>query len=542
MPNVLKGYKPSELVGTDICENYRESKRWAEMRKISNYNAGLLQEAFDKGYSKKVTQNAIDKIKDCFSLVSTHVDKQHGTYYRTGSFRCFNRFCVNCSEKKANRIFHNLMSIFDRHLWEHPEKMKFYHVIISLPNVKTPEEAIDGINTFQKFWKKFYMAFRRTMQVREEYPNRKINPSSKYVSLYQMADYIEGLVSATEVPFMVKTQDYYPHFHMCFVLSEDCGDINTDNLNDIFGSFTGIEKYGFFVENSIVDKIDADFAQQLAMLCGYVAKGTLIDYRQINGRENQVKAIATFYDGLFKKTNLVHFSGKLFENEAIIVSKIDKKREPIVKKVLNSIGERENGLEEEEYFDITKEYATSNQDSDSVQNTDVNTNVTVTQNITKLDIDKKQVELWKMDNNQLSFLAHNSQDSLEKKLSIRVLSIKLKCKKFAIEQQKRLDNIQMGLYNCIVDRARTFRKKQNMMRDFHEDYCINSVYNKYHHAYVRSSKIEYNDNGSIKKVEHYHTFMSDAEFKKQKEIALENAPKDYHRMITKTMKHLNTNV
>ena len=565
MKNEVKQYQQSAICDTDYTDDYMVIARHAEMKKHSLYNAYLLDIAKSKNYSTKLTESYLTSLANCQKDMTTVVDKKMGTYYHTYGFRCRRNFCWGCTDKRTNIMYRNILKAIDEYLFNNPSsQFNIYMSTFSLDYVQTMEEAIVSLkclNTYMKLLSKKYSnstyvqrSIGRTLEKRNK---RSCN------TLLKMIHDDLGLIVSLELSYN-PSRGFKPHMHINVIT-----DINThitgQEMDDLFMYVSKLKQGEFysFTEETHADKLDFDFAKQIALISSYTMKGFLIDFQKTGmSTDEQAKSAGLLFDFLFKKTTTV-VAGKIFSGQRIRSKQMNTTGRH-EHKLLNQIGIRENGLNEDEYDDIVKEF-----EGKPVQKNDITDNVSIDEsgvlpkkedlkndkflsvnqaakkyasklNINKtINIPKKQTPailntytkekikyeqqvLWNFDDDKLSFIMRTSKNDLNRVLSMRILKVKNMCRDFAEKQKKILNEKHPMLFEHIVERAKVSYMKDKIMKHFHMDVCIKYVYNPYENVYLKSSKVDYAENDMILKSVYYNTFVSHDEYKQKKNEWLEN--------------------
>ncbi len=90
------------------------------------------------------------------------------------------------------------------------------------------------------------------------------------------------------------------------------------------------------------------------------------------------------------------------------------------------------------------------------------------------------------------------------------------CRDLAEKQTKILNEKHPMLFEHIVERAKVSYMKDKIMKHFHMDTCIKYIYNSYENVYLKSSKVDYTENGMILNAIYYNTFISHEEYNQMK--------------------------
>lgn len=559
MGNGVRQYQQSAICDTDYTDDYMVIARHAEMKKHSLYNAYLLDIAKNKGYSTKLTDSYLTALNNCQKDMTTVVDKKMGTYYHTYGFRCRRNFCWGCMDKKTNILYRNTLKAVDEYLFNNPSsQFNVYMSTFSLDYVDTMEEAVDSLKRLDKYMKKITRAYSNLNYTKK---NGAIIGKGKRKPCMTLAKIINddlGFISSLELSYK-PNRGFKPHMHINVI-----ADINThitgQEMDDLFMYASGLKKNEFysFTEETHADKLDFDFAKQIALISSYTIKGFLIDFQKTGmSTDEQAKSAGVLFDFLFKK-NIVSVLGKIFNGQRIR-SKTTNTTGRHEHKLLNQIGIRENGLNENEYDDIVKEFEGQPvQENDITDNVSIdesgilprkedlkndkfisvgqaarkyaqklnisktinipkhNQNLSLLNTYTKDKIQYEQQVLWNFDDNKLSFIAHTSKNDLNRVLSMRILKVKNMCRDFAEKQKKILNEKHPMLFEHIVERAKVSYMKDKIMKHFHMDTCIKYIYNSYENVYLKSSKVDYTENGMILNAIYYNTFISHEEYNQMK--------------------------
>lgn len=460
--------------------SYGDNIDWDNLKKESKYVAEIMQKAWEQHGS--FSQKLCERQQNCAKVLRFALDVKQQKKKVFNPHYCGNRFCAICNTLKSRKTYRYMIQRMDELFWDNPAKYTVSFITVALKNCPV-EELTQNFEILRK------NAYKMTYLATRDEKGKK----SKIAFVRTLAKGYVGSMRCCEATYNKEAKNMHPHMHIVAVSKNDVT-FKESEIAEAYKHYMKLDYYPRVHVENVTSSESRDLSENLASIARYMAKGIEVDWENIEFDE-AINVAENLYVAT-KGKNLISYHGYFQEGR----SKEKLKEMQESERILDEIGEREEGLKENEMKDIS-----------------VSTETPVTE-----DANLVQMALWELNTDMLHYVATTHESDLYRQLAKRIIKVKNICNNTRETKTKELNAIEKGLFDRIVKRAREHRKTRHAYTDFQIDCIITSIFNNYARRFV-ISKIDYFDQGVHSETEVFDTFynMTDCTKLYRKEIEVE---------------------
>lgn len=447
-----------ELETINVTDYANHTKRRLRCRDEIEANVALIQEGFDKGkIPHHVNQHMLDRMEKCGTIkYENYAHTQNGSkFVHSYAFECHNRFCVRCNSVRARQAYIEVLDLVSTSLFKTPKL--FDAALFCTVTLKSVEiEEMHGIfNQLSKDWGivknriKFLKGYKKAIDNKEIVEQKRGHAGEDLknpyvISLMNTIGYVHG----GEVTYNTKTHQVHPHFHVMLLGNySDLEKVTASDVAKFYKFYLKLDYDPICHVEAITIRNKENFTENVARMTGYLYKGLRVDVKKIKTEEDKEyywKFVDTVYDKMGRKLSPIRCG--IFHTYHMARQNVNMKNDH--EEILDSIGEFDkNGMPEKHYEDIQVK------------------NPSTEQNYTMKEKKKIQVELNKLDDNQLGFVMKNDEREIYRRLSARLFKVREIGRAFAEEKKHQLNMICDGLYEEIIRNQRNRRRRREEYQD-----------------------------------------------------------------------------